>query len=160
MKINIFVCAKTTGPGIFPSCQSFRNLIYNIAKCHFMNNFCIHCGAAISNQVADTCPVCHAELPQSPQSPAVEQSLFEKQREMLQVPAKGLKGTTFAYIGIIFAVASVVVLPVLFGPLALGFGYIATKRGERGLGLVAMILGVVLALIGAIFGFLFASMIY
>jgi hypothetical protein len=125
-----------------------------------MNNFCIYCGATLKDTNAKTCPNCLTELTPLPQSPGGEQSSAQRARETTMEPAKGLKGKTFAYIGIIFAIASVIILPIVFGPLAIICGYISTTRGERDLGRVAMILGIVLAVIGFILGFLYALMTY
>lgn len=58
-----------------------------------------------------------------------------------------MKPKNYAYIGIVSAVISLIIAPVVFGPIAVILGYLAMRKGEKQLGLVAVILGIVLAII-------------
>ena len=57
------------------------------------------------------------------------------------------EGKVLAILGIIFACCSLLVLPIVFGPLAVVFGVIAALKGELVPGIVAIVLGVLLAVL-------------
>ena len=54
------------------------------------------------------------------------------------------EGRKYSILGIVFAVLSLVVLPIVFGPLAVIFGIIAVLKDDIKLGITAIVLGVVL----------------
>jgi len=60
------------------------------------------------------------------------------------------KGRTFSILGIVFAFCSLIVLPIIFGPAAVICGSIGVIKGDRTLGIIAIVLGVILAVISYI----------
>lgn len=67
-------------------------------------------------------------------------------------------GKTYAYLGIASAVFSLIIAPIIFGPIAVILGYMAWKEGEKTLGTITIILGIVLALISWILAIIFLSL--
>jgi hypothetical protein len=91
------------------------------------NTFCEQCGANLAPIAA---PVPPASVPvQTPSSPSR--------------PDVGWFGTA----GIIVALISTVVIPIIFGPIAIVLGFIGHSRGDPR-GKIAIALGVVCMLIG------------
>lgn len=66
---------------------------------------------------------------------------------------------TLSTLAIVFSIVSVLFLPILFGPIALILGIIAAVRKEPR-GTLALILSIVCPIMGFIFGFVFAAMMY
>ena len=66
-------------------------------------------------------------------------------------------GRTQGIIGIICAVVSLVVLPPFFGVAGIVLGILALKKGQRNLGLIAIILSAVFMVIGGIIGVVVSS---
>ena len=62
--------------------------------------------------------------------------------------AAGRPGRGLAIAGLVSAGLSVVILPVVLGLVAVVTGILAMKKGERSLGRLAIILGVVLPIVG------------
>lgn len=57
------------------------------------------------------------------------------------------EGRIYGILGIVSAVLSLIVLPILFGPAAVILGIIAMNKNDKTLGITAIVLGVVLAVI-------------
>lgn len=57
------------------------------------------------------------------------------------------EGRTYGILGIVFAVLSLLVLPIVFGPIGVIFGIIGTIKKDVKLGITAIVLSVVLAYI-------------
>lgn len=57
------------------------------------------------------------------------------------------KGRIYSILGIVSAVLSLIVLPILFGPIAVILGIIAVNKRDKALGVTAIILGIILAII-------------
>lgn len=68
------------------------------------------------------------------------------------VENKTPKGRVYSVLGIVFAVISLIVLPIVFGPLAVIFGIIAIRKNDKKLGEIAIGLGIVLAIISYLLG--------
>ena len=66
-------------------------------------------------------------------------------------------GRKFSILGIVFAVLSLIVLPIVFGPLAVIFGIIGVIKNDTLWGIVAIILGVVLAVISTLIAMILLS---
>lgn len=69
----------------------------------------------------------------------------------VEPPAKH-PGRTEGIIAIICAVVSLLFFPIIFGPVGIILGITAHKKGEKTLGLVAIILSAIFMVIGFIFG--------
>ena len=67
------------------------------------------------------------------------------------------EGRKYSILGIVFAILSLVVLPIVFGPLAVIFGIIAVLKDDTKLGITAIVLGVVLAVISTLIGMFFLA---
>ncbi|MBS3106064.1 hypothetical protein J4419_00165 [Candidatus Woesearchaeota archaeon] len=67
-------------------------------------------------------------------------------------------GRKYSTLGIVFAILSLVVLPIVFGPLAVIFGIIAVMKDDTKRGILAIVLGVVLAVISTIIAMYFLSL--
>lgn len=67
-------------------------------------------------------------------------------------PAKPVEseGRIYSILGIVFAVLSLVVLPIVFGPIAVILGIIGYLKGDRNLGMTAIVLGVVLSVLSTL----------
>lgn len=61
------------------------------------------------------------------------------------------KGRNYSRLGLLFAILSLFVLPIIFGPLAIAFGIAGIVKGDKKWGVLVIVLGVVLAVI-SIFG--------
>lgn len=57
------------------------------------------------------------------------------------------EGRVYSILGIVSAVLSLVILPILFGPAAVILGIIAINKKDKTLGIIAIVLGIVLAII-------------
>ena len=73
----------------------------------------------------------------------------ERKEAQAEKPNEGRK---FSIIGIACAAISIIILPILFGPLAIIFGSMGMMKGDRKYGLIAVILGVVLSIASLIVG--------
>ena len=69
---------------------------------------------------------------------------------MSKIPAR-----RYGILSIVFAVLSLIVLPIIFGPLGIIFGIIAVLKGESKLGITGIVLSVVFATISTIIGMYF-----
>jgi hypothetical protein len=126
-----------------------------------MKNYCIYCGAELQNKNSDACQKCLADKTISPRAYYDTNGSPSKSDNGVSVkPGDGIPGKTFAYIGIICAVASIIILPIVFGPLAIFFGYVSITKGERDMGWIAILLGIVLASISFLIAFLLAISTY
>lgn len=67
-------------------------------------------------------------------------------------------GSAFSIAGIVMAVCSLIVLPILFMPLGIVFGSIGIKKGDKIKGMVAIILSIVLGLISIALGAYFYTL--
>ena len=65
------------------------------------------------------------------------------------------EGRNYAILGIVFAFCSLIILPIIFGPLAVIFGILAVLKDDSSWGIAAIVLGVVLATISALLGMMF-----
>ena len=65
---------------------------------------------------------------------------------------KKSSGRKYSNLGLVFAILSLVVLPIVFGPLAVIFGVKGYLSGDEKRGILAIILGVVLAVISTFLG--------
>jgi len=70
---------------------------------------------------------------------------------------KETKGRIYSIFGIVFAVLSLIVLPIVFGPLAVIFGIIAIYKKDTKLGIAVIILGVALAVISTLIAMYFLN---
>lgn len=66
------------------------------------------------------------------------------------------KGRIYSIIGLISSIASLIFLPILFGPIAIVLGYIARKKGDKDFGLIVIIMGIVLMIVSIALGILFS----
>ena len=66
------------------------------------------------------------------------------------------KGRVLSIIGLVCAIISLLLLPILFGPAAIVLGYFARKKGDKTFGLVVIVLGAVFMVIGMVLGALVA----
>ena len=57
------------------------------------------------------------------------------------------EGRIYSILGIVSAVLSLIIVPVLFGPIAVVLGIIAINKKDKTLGITAIVLGIVLAII-------------
>lgn len=64
------------------------------------------------------------------------------------------KGRIFSFTGIIFAIISLIAIPIIFGPIAIIFGLIARKFGDHKFGLYVIKLGFIFMIISIILGIL------
>jgi len=67
-------------------------------------------------------------------------------------PEKANEGRKFSIIGIACAAISIIILPILFGPLAIIFGSMGMMKGDKKYGLIAVILGIVFSIASLIAG--------
>ena len=65
------------------------------------------------------------------------------------------EGRIYSILGIVSAVLSLITLPILFGPVAVILGIIAINKNDKTLGITAIVLGIVLAIISWIIAVLF-----
>lgn len=99
------------------------------------------------NELAKYCPECGNKLEDSPKfCPECGKELKEEQSK------KQNEGRKYSILGIVFAFCSLIVFPIIFGPLAVIFGTIAVLKDDKELGIVAIILGVILATISFLIG--------
>jgi hypothetical protein len=70
---------------------------------------------------------------------------MEAQDVQVQGVSPKLPGRKYSILGIVFAALSLVVLPVIFGPVGVVFGVIGTVKNDTKLGITAIVLSVVLA---------------
>ena len=109
--------------------------------------FCPKCGKQIEEN-ALCCRNCgepltqHSQPVQSPQPMQSSVSPYA-----LPLPSKGAGGRKFSILGIVFACLSLIVLAIPFGMLAVIFGLLGVLKNDTKLGVVAIVLGVVLATI-------------
>ena len=66
-------------------------------------------------------------------------------------------GRKFSILGIVFAVLSLIVLPIVFGPLAVIFGIICVVKNDTVWGIVAIVLGGVMAVISTLIALILLS---
>ena len=66
--------------------------------------------------------------------------------------SKKTQGRTQNVIGIILAVLSLVAFPPILGIISIALGYWGSKKGDKKLGKITMILGIVFAIIGMFIG--------
>jgi hypothetical protein len=59
-------------------------------------------------------------------------------------------GRTYSILSLVFAGLSLIVLPIIFGPIGVIFGVIATIKGDKKLGITGIILSVVLAVLSTL----------
>lgn len=71
--------------------------------------------------------------------------------------AKKPEGRKYSILGIVFAVLSLVTLPILFGPIAVIFGTAGVLKNDTRLGVIAIVLGVIFAVISTLIGMYFLS---
>lgn len=102
-----------------------------------MPKYCPECGKDLVDN-PKFCPECGKEL---------KEEKLKRQKE----------GRKYSILGIVFAFCSLIVLPIIFGPLAVIFGTIAVLKDDKELGIVAIVLGVVLATISFLIGMYFLS---
>ncbi|HTY44292.1 MAG TPA: hypothetical protein VMC80_03545, partial [Patescibacteria group bacterium] len=57
------------------------------------------------------------------------------------------EGRIYSILGIVSAVLSLIVLPILFGPAAVILGVIAINKKDKTLGIISIVLGIVLAIL-------------
>jgi O-antigen/teichoic acid export membrane protein len=62
------------------------------------------------------------------------------------------KGRVYSIIGLICAILSILIFPIVFGVIAITLGIFARKKGDATFGLVVIILGAVFMVIGMIIG--------
>ncbi|MFC1686294.1 hypothetical protein ACFLZZ_04735 [Nanoarchaeota archaeon] len=67
-------------------------------------------------------------------------------------------GRVYSIVGIVSAILSLVYWPFFFGLVAVAFGIIGIKKGDARLGTIAIILGVVLAIMSYLIGVLILSL--
>lgn len=67
------------------------------------------------------------------------------------------KSRKYSNLGIIFAILSMVTLPIILGPIAVIFGVKGYMTGDTKRGTIAIVLGVVLAVISTILGAYFIT---
>ncbi|MBI4175810.1 MAG: hypothetical protein HY518_01280 [Candidatus Aenigmarchaeota archaeon] len=66
--------------------------------------------------------------------------------------ASRIRGRKFSNLGLVFAFLSLVTLPIVFGPIAVILGVKGYFSGDEKRGMLAIVLGVVFAVISAILG--------
>lgn len=74
-------------------------------------------------------------------------------------PQGGNNGSIYSIFGIICAVISLLLLPIVFMPLGIVLGSIGMKKGDKTKGLVAIILSAVFGVMGMILGAVVATML-
>ncbi len=110
------------------------------------NLFCEQCGASLApDGVSSPPPV--TSTPPSPPPPAPVRT-----PTTVSPPDVGWFGTA----GIIVALISTVVIPIIFGPIAIVLGFIGHSRGDPR-GKIAIVLGVVCMLIGFVLSYIVLS---
>ena len=62
-------------------------------------------------------------------------------------------GGIFSNFGIVFAIISIVVLPIIFMPMGIIFGALGLNKGDKNKGIVAIILSVLFGILGFILGY-------
>ena len=67
-------------------------------------------------------------------------------------------GKIFGILSIVFAGLSLLILPIIFGPLGIIMAVIALVKGEKKLGIIGLILSIVLSILGFVLGFVVAMM--
>ena len=87
--------------------------------------FCFNCGAEIDAR-AEICPSCGLRQPD------------------IKKPEMGRK---YSNLGIVFAVISLIIAPIIFGPLGIIFGVIGYMKGDEQRGVIAIVASVILAVI-------------
>jgi len=92
-----------------------------------MPKYCSECGKEL-NDNSNFCPGCGIEI---------KKEQYNKEN----------KGRTYSILGIVFAFCSLIVFPIGFGPAAVICGSIGVIKGDRTLGITAIVLGVVLAVL-------------
>ena len=111
-----------------------------------MNNYCIQCGAELEDKGSEICRNCLGG-----RNPAIPLYVNQWDSRIAGSPGVPLQqtaarpGKPYAWFGIFCAVASLFVVPIVFGALAVFSGYFALTKGERKLGWTSIILGIVLA---------------
>lgn len=111
---------------------------------------CPSCGATVAFGTR-FCGNCGTQLnwpTQQTQPPPAYQQQIQQSRSYEQ--RRG--GITFGALGIVFAVLSLGLFPIIFGAVALVFGVIGIVRDSTVLGAVSIVLGVLFAFIGALWG--------
>lgn len=68
-------------------------------------------------------------------------------------------GRNWAIAGIISGLVAVVLLPVIFGPLGVAFGFVALVKGSRGLGVVAILAGILGLVLGVVLSAVLLSIV-
>ena len=68
------------------------------------------------------------------------------------------RGRGWSIAGIISGVLAIVIVPVLLGPLGLVFGIVGFARGDRGLGITAIIVSFLGLVIGLVVGLVLLSL--
>jgi len=81
----------------------------------------------------------------------------ENPKMKFNINKKQKEGRKYSILGILFAVLSLIVLPIVFGPLAIIFGVIAVLKGDIKWGIIAIVLGVVLAVVSILLAIYFLS---
>lgn len=87
--------------------------------------FCHNCGAEIDAR-AEICPSC-----------GLRQLDIKKPED----------GRKYSNLGIVFAVISLLILPIIFGPIGVILGVLGYMKGDEKRGIIAIILSVILAII-------------
>lgn len=64
------------------------------------------------------------------------------------------QGRIYSILGLISSIASLIFLPIFFGPVAIILGYIARKKGDKDFGLIVIIMGIVLMVVSIVLGIL------
>ncbi len=110
------------------------------------NLFCEQCGANLATDETSSPPLVPS-TPVAPPPPAP-----------IQVPTAEPRVDVgwFGTAGIIVALISTVVIPIIFGPIAIVLGFIGHSRGDPR-GKIAIVLGVVCMLIGFVLSYIVLS---
>ena len=93
--------------------------------------FCHNCGAEIDIR-AEICPSCGLRQPE----------IFKKGN-----------GRKYSNLGLVFAFLSLIVAPIIFGPLGVVLGVLGYMRGDETRGIIAIVLSVILAVISWFIGY-------
>jgi hypothetical protein len=117
--------------------------------------YCPYCGALVADD-ATTCRNCgaslHAQqhgLSQSPQS--VQTTPIPSAPQYPQYPQGGGGTRNYVIMGVVSAILSLLVVPEIFGSVAIILGAYSWKKEQGNRGLYIVILGIVCLLIGVYF---------
>ena len=69
------------------------------------------------------------------------------------------RGRGWSIAGLVSEVLAVFLIPVLLGPLGVVFGIVGFARGDRGLGIAAIVVSVIGLVVGLILGALLLSLV-